>query len=66
MRATIRQIFDRTTGDTDPSGPDARTLDDWPDDAKQVIAPVLLPKISGVKPHEWNRVPNWTGHGHID
>ncbi|MEZ5670367.1 MAG: phytanoyl-CoA dioxygenase family protein [Alphaproteobacteria bacterium] len=61
MRMTIRQVYERRTGDTDPAGPEPMTIDDWPEAARRRIAPVQLPPISGVAPHPWNRIPHWLG-----
>lgn len=59
MRATIRQIYDRKTGDTDPAGPDAMTIDDWPASVFTALSDLLVPDEGIEKTHPWNRVPNW-------
>jgi len=60
IKATLRKIYDRTVGDTDPAGADAVTLDDWPEPELRYISDLLVPKTLGVKPRDWNRGPNWT------
>jgi hypothetical protein len=60
IRATIRNVYDRREGDTDPAGPEAMTLDHWPEEAKRLVAGLLPPpNPPGAKPHPWNRVPHW-------
>lgn len=63
MRARIREVFDRRDVDTDPNGAAAMTLDDWPDRAKAMVVDLLPPFEPGLKPHAWNRSPNWQQAG---
>ncbi len=59
MQATIRKIYDRTVGDTDPAGPDATTIDDWPDNNRGLVADLIVPEVGGALARDWNRVPHW-------
>ncbi len=63
IRATLRKIYDRTTGDTDPAGDDAMTLDEWPATAHSLVSDLLIPDTKGVKARAWNRVPQWPSVG---
>ncbi|MGF1625001.1 MAG: phytanoyl-CoA dioxygenase family protein [Alphaproteobacteria bacterium] len=59
MRATIRNVFERREVDTDPAAAGATTVDDWPEEARRLVADLAPPKVTGVAPHPWNRVPNF-------
>lgn len=60
IRATIRNVYDRREGDTDPAAAGAMTLDGWPAQAKAQVADLLPPpNPPGAVPHPWNRVPHW-------
>ena len=59
MRARIREIHERRGVDTDAAAADSLKLDDWPREAKGMIADLLPPPVPGVEPHAWNRKPNW-------
>lgn len=59
MRTRIRQMYDRQGVDTDPGGDRPMTLDDWPAEARDPIADLLIPDGQSAPPHSWNRVPNW-------
>lgn len=59
IKATIRNIYDRTVGDTDPAGADAMTLDDWPVADLERVFDLIIPKIPGVMSRDWNRMPRW-------
>ena len=60
MRATIRNVYDRCEVDTDPAAADAMTVDQWPTEAKRLVADLLPPENPpDARPHPWNRVPHW-------
>ena len=59
MRSRIREIYERRGVDTDAAAADSLKLDDWPREAKGMIADLLPPATPGVEPHPWNRKPNW-------
>lgn len=61
MRATIRNVYDRCEGDTDPAGPNPMTPGDWPEAALRLVRDLLPPAVDGVTPHPWNRMPRWPG-----
>lgn len=63
MRARIREIHERRGVDTDAAGAEPLTPGNWPAEAKGIIADLLPPPVSGVKPHAWNRKPNWDPAG---
>lgn len=59
IQARIRLTYDREYVDTDPVEDRAMTLDDWPAEARDPIADLLVPGGHKVPPENWNRVPNW-------
>lgn len=59
MRARIRQTYERRGVDTDPVAGAVMTPDDWPAEARDIVADLLVPDGQTAPPHAWNRVPNW-------
>ena len=59
MQARICEMFHRKGVDTDPDGTKSLTLQNWPLEHRQQVAPLFPDCPENVEPYPWCREPRW-------